>query len=210
MVTSTRRRICPWSRLPLHQMMTPNPAIVMGGKQVRRILSGSSKDGANSATMVSIPNSVFDHGTVTVDESIRCPKFKGGKRGNEGGSQTLGPHPEFYKPRGNSTVSTDRMSPLRRLLPFSFHFTGSRVLARLWDQAGWRWTEGLRPLLTKEKKPCAENHSGYDEYNDGIKQRNPSHQMTTYGDVMALATILLCSFEPLHSTPLLVSSAFPL
>lgn len=57
----------------------------MGGKHVRNVLSGSSEDGANPATMVSILNSAVDHETVVVDESIgarRSGAENGGTRGS--------------------------------------------------------------------------------------------------------------------------------
>lgn len=56
----------------------------MGGKHVRNVLSGSSKDGANSAAMVSILNSAVDHEMVIIDESIgvqRSGVENGGTRG---------------------------------------------------------------------------------------------------------------------------------
>ena len=117
-----QRRTCPRSRRLLHQTTTPTPATAAGGKHVWGIPSGSSKDGANPVTKESIFNNRTDHGTDIVEESIRRSKV-----GNEGtrGVTSLSPHPklprEFYKPRGNSTVSTDRMPPSYvRRFPFSF------------------------------------------------------------------------------------------
>ena len=76
-VTSTQRRISPPSRRPLHQTTAPSPTTVMNGENVRKILSGSSKNGANSVTKTSILNSAVDHGTAIVEEPMRCLRTEG-------------------------------------------------------------------------------------------------------------------------------------
>lgn len=61
----------------------------MSGKQVRKVSSGDSKDGANSVAKASILNNVVDHGTVLAEESIRCSMT--GNGGNEEGHKLWHP-----------------------------------------------------------------------------------------------------------------------
>ena len=164
MVTSTRLRIRPWSQRLLHQTIAPSPTTVVSGKHVRNILSGSPKDGADPATMVSILRNVVDHETVIVGESVRCPAFEGGRRGNEGVTN-FGTPCKVYPGSFKGLEETARFRPIGRpryvgCFPSPF-ISPDRVF---WPDLGTKQVgDGREPLPTKEKTHCAGNSSGYDE-----------------------------------------------